>query len=193
MQTKQRIAVAVISALAIFGISARVAPSRAAVSGQEKPAAAKHPEMDRLQALYLGTWDYTETYAKSPVSPQGGTGSGLYTSEVGPGGFSIVNHFRSKSSIADAEGLLVMTWDPKESAYKCYVFGSEFPASIVETGQFEGDLLVYRAEISAEGMKFKLRNVTRVVSPGKIVSEEYIAPEGSPEMLLVTVDATRRK
>jgi hypothetical protein len=62
--------------------------------------------------------------------------------------------------------------------YKSYVFGSEFPSAIVQTGQFEEDALVYRGELTGEGMKFKLRNVTRLVAPSKIVSEEYIAPEG---------------
>jgi hypothetical protein len=38
------------------------------------------PEMERLQRFYLGTWDYTETY------PNGGVNTGVYTSEVGPGG-----------------------------------------------------------------------------------------------------------
>jgi hypothetical protein len=68
--------------------------------------------MDRLQALYLGTWDYRETCAKSPFSPQDGHAKGVYTGELGPGGFSIINRFHSQRPIADAEGPLVMTWDP---------------------------------------------------------------------------------
>ena len=78
-----------------------------------KPTALRHPEMDRLQALYLGTWDYRETYAESPFSPQDGHAKGVHTRELGPGGFLIINRFHSQRPIADAEGLLVMTWDPK--------------------------------------------------------------------------------
>jgi hypothetical protein len=33
------------------------------------------PEMDRLKKLYLGSWDYTETYTKTPFAPQGGSDS----------------------------------------------------------------------------------------------------------------------
>jgi len=38
------------------------------------------PEMDRLKKLYLGSWDYTETYSKTPFYPQGGSDAGGYTS-----------------------------------------------------------------------------------------------------------------
>src|SRR5258708_38504543 len=119
------------------------------------------PEMDRLKKLYLGSWDYTETYSKTPFYPQGGSDAGVYTSEP-------------------------------EKAYKSYVFGNEFPGCIVQTGQFEGDALVFRSDFAAEGVKMKLRNVTRISAVGKIVSEEYIATEGSTEVLMVRVDATRR-
>jgi len=96
------------------------------------------PEMDRLRKLYLGSWDYTETYTKTPFYPQGGSDAGVYTSEPGPGGNSIVNRFHSHGAVGDFEGLLVITWDPKENAYKSYVFGNDFPGCIVQTGQFRG-------------------------------------------------------
>ena len=38
----------------------------------------------------------------------------------------------------------------------------------------------------------QLRNVTRVSAVGKIVSEEYITTEGSPEVLMMRVDAKKR-
>jgi hypothetical protein len=150
------------------------------------------PEMDRLKKLYIGSWDYTETYSKTPFYPQGGTDDGVYTSEPGPGGNSIVNRFHSHGAVGDFEGLMVITWDRKENAYKSYVFGNGFPGCVVQTGQFEGDALVFRSEFTAEGVKIKLRNVTRGSARGKIVSEEYIAREGSPEVLMMRVDATKR-
>jgi hypothetical protein len=150
------------------------------------------PEMDRLKKLYLGSWDYTETYTKTPFSRQGGSDTGVYTSEPGPGGNSIVNRFHSHGAVGDFEGLLVMTWDSKEKAYKSYVFGNGFPGCVVQTGQFEGDALVFRSEFAVEGQKMKLRNVTRVSGVGKIVSEQYIATQESPEVLMMRVDAKQR-
>jgi hypothetical protein len=82
---------------------------------------------------------------------------------------------------------------PKRKSYKAYVFVKDFPCAIVETGQFEGDALVFRTEFSAGGTTLKLRNVTRVVSPGKLVSEEYFATKDAPESLQVTVEAKKKR
>jgi hypothetical protein len=180
------------SALLCFFLLAGTQPAN--VGGRSRQDAEQKPsaEMDRLKKLYLGTWDYTETYEKTPFYPQGGSDTGVYTSELGPGGNSIVNRFHSRGAVGDFEGLLVMTWDPKEKAYKSYVFGDGFPGCVVQTGQFEGDALIFRSEFAAGGVKVKLRNVTSVSAVRKIVSEEYIATEGSPEVLMMRVDAKKR-
>ena len=153
-----------------------------------KPGAA---EMERLK-FYLGEWDYTETYPKSAFAPNGGKNTGVYTSKLGPGRQSLINSFHSQGPVGDFEGLLVMTWDAREKAYKAYVFGNDFPGALVETGQFEGDALVFRSEFPAEGAMIKLRNVTRVTAPGKLESEEYMAMKDAPETLLVHVEAKKR-
>ena len=160
----------------------------AAPAPQAKPGAA---EMARLK-FYLGEWDYTETYPKSAFSPNGGKNTGVYTSKLGPGGNSLINTFHSQGPIGDFEGLLVMTWDAKEKAYKAYVFGNDFPGAVVQTGQFEGDALVFSFEFSAGPATMKLRNVTRVTAPGKLESDEYMATKDAPEKLLVHVEAKRR-
>jgi hypothetical protein len=162
-------------------------PAAAAVPAA-KPGAA---EMERLK-FYLGEWEYTETYPKSAFSPNGGKNTGVYTSKLGPGGNSLINTFHSQGPVGDFEGLLVMTWDAREKAYKGYVFGNDFPGALVETGQFEDDALVYRSEFPAEGTTLKLRNVTRITAPGKIESEEYMAMKDAPEKLLVRVEAKKR-
>jgi hypothetical protein len=177
--------------LCFFALSG-TPPANVGETMQQDAEQKASPEMERLKKLYLGSWDYTETYTKTPFSPQGGSDTGVYTSEPGPGGNSIVNRFHSHGAVGDFEGLLVMTWDSKEKAYKSYVFGNGFPGCVVQTGQFEGDALVFRSEFAVEGQKMKLRNVTRVSGVGKIVSEQYIATQESPEVLMMRVDAKKR-
>jgi hypothetical protein len=159
-----------------------------AVAQAAKPGTA---EMERLE-FYLGEWDYTETYPKSAYYPDGGKNTGVYTSKLGPGGQSLVNSFHSQGPVGDFEGLLVMTWDAREKAYKAYVFGNDFPGALVETGQFEGDALVFSSEFPMEGATLKLRNVTRVTGPGTLVSEEYSAMKDAPEKLFVHVEAKKK-
>ena len=162
-----------------------------AAQEQERPALPL-PEMQRLSKAYVGSWTYTETYPKSAFSPTGGVNTGVYTSELGPGGNSIVNHFRSQGPVGEFEGVMVMTWDPKEKAYKAYVFGDSFPAAVVETGQWENDVLVYRTEFSSGQMKFALRNATKFLDGGKLTSDEFSSVNGAPEALLVHVEAVRK-
>lgn len=162
-----------------------------AAAQEPKPPTLPLPEMQRLTKLYVGAWTYSETYPKSPMSSKEGVNTGVYISELGPGGNSLFNHFVSKGPVGNFEGTLVMTWDPKEEAYKCYVFGDGFPGAIVETGQFEGDALVFRAQLPIEG-NIVLRNVTKFPADGKILSEEYASINGAPEALLIRVDAVRK-
>jgi Protein of unknown function (DUF1579) len=192
MKSVQKIAVTaatLILTMAIYG-DARAARQQKGAEAHA-PAPKSAPEMERLK-FYLGEWDYSETYAKSGAYPDGGKNTGVYTSKLGPGGNSLINSFHSQGPVGNFEGLLVMTWDPRESAYKAYVFGDGFPGAIVETGQFEGDALVLRSELTAGGVTVKLRNVTRAVAPGKLVGEQYFAAKDGPEALFVRVEATKR-
>jgi|SRR5579872_1022860 len=191
MKIRREVAVAVMALTMMIAICAARSARQQSSDERTQSTPKTAPEMDRLK-FYLGEWDYTETYPKSAAYPKGGKNTGVYTSKLGPGGNSLVNGFHSKGPVGDFEGLLVMTWDPKEKAYKSYAFGNGFPGAIVETGQFEADALVFSTEFPAGGATLKLRNVTHVISPGKVVSEQYFASKDAPEVLFVRVEATKR-
>ena len=171
-----------------LGLPVRAArqENKAANAAPNKPGPA--PEMEKLK-FYLGEWDYTEIYGKSPNAPKN---TGVYTSKLGPGGNSLINTFHSQGPVGDFEGLQIFTWDPREKVYKVYVFGNDSPGALVETGAFEGDTLVLHAEVGPPGATMKLRNFTRVTEPGKLVSEQYMLRSTAPETLLVHVEAKKR-
>ena len=167
--------------------------------GEKKPAAEQsssaakpgETEMKRL-GFYVGDWSYTETYPKSAMYAEGAKNTGVYTSKLGPGGNSLLNTFHSRGPAGDFEGILVMTWDPREKNYKSYIFGNSFPGAVIETGAFEGEKLVFRGEFSTKNGTLKLRNATWVEKSGKLISEEYISSNGAPETLLVRVEAPKQ-
>jgi hypothetical protein len=193
MKNMRRVRIATISIVLVLSVPLWVERQEKTAEKPAMATAAKlgAAEMDRLK-FYLGEWDYTETYPKSAFSPNGGKNTGVYTSKLGPGGNSLINTFHSEGPVGDFEGLLVMTWDAREKTCKAYAFGNDFPGALVETGQFEGDALVFRSEFPMEGSTLKLRNVTRLTAPGKIESEEYMAMKDAPESLLVRVEAKKR-
>ena len=180
--------------LVAFGFVGLATQLMQAKSEASRPQQSDTPEMQRLIRLYRGTWEYTETYSKSPAFPNGGENAGIYTSELGPGGMSIVNRFHSKGPVGDFEGLLVMTWDAKEKAYKAYVFGNDFSGALVETGQFEGDTLIFRANVSMGEKSIPIRNETRVDTKGVLTSDSFFgtAAPGAKETPFVRVVAARK-
>jgi hypothetical protein len=182
----------VLVAMVVVVVAARQSSTDKPASASVMQAPQPGPEMVRLQKFYLGTWDYTETYPQSPFAPEGGVNTGVYKSELGPGGFSLINRFHSQGPVGDFEGMLIMTWEPKGKAYKSYIFGNDFPGGIVETANFEGDTLVFRGEMTMGAGKIAMRNSARIGEDGKMESEEFMAAGGAPESLLVRVLATRR-
>lgn len=180
--------------LLAFGFAGLTIQRMQAKSAASRPQPSDAPEMERLIKLYRGTWEYTETYSKSPSFPNGAENTGIYSSELGPGGMSIVNRFHSKGPAGEFEGLLVMTWDAREKAYKAYVFSSDFPGALVETGQFEGDTLIFRANLNMGEKSIPIRNETRVDAKGVLTSDAFFgtpAP-GAKETPFVHVVATRK-
>jgi hypothetical protein len=94
--------------------------------------------------------------------------------------------------MGDFAGLMIVTWDTRENAYKEYIFGNEFPGCLVQTGQFAGDTLVFRGEVSMGATKLATRNTTKLAAPNKIVSAEYEAVNGAPESLVLTVETAKK-
>jgi hypothetical protein len=189
-----KLAIGLFSIAALFLAPLQVVPQEKTA---DKPAAAQParpgaPEMEKLK-FYVGEWDYTETYSKSTLYPNGGKNTGVYTSKLGPGGNSLINTFHSQGPVGDFEGLLILTWDLREKTYKEFVFGDYAPGAFVQNGAFEGDSLIFRSERQMEGRSiFKLRNVTRLVAPGKLESDQYYTINDGPEQLMVHVEATKR-
>jgi hypothetical protein len=167
-------------------------PGRSAAPEEAAAPPLPTPEMQRLSKLYVGSWTYTETYPKSPFAPAGGVNTGIYSSELGPGGNSVINHFHSKGPVGDFEGVLVVTWDAREKAYKAYVFADSIAGAVVETGNWEDDALTLRFDLAIGGAKVSLRNATRFLEGGKLTTDEYSSTNGGPEIQLVHVEATRK-
>jgi hypothetical protein len=97
--------------LAVFALLAFATAAVTLAAWQEKlsersaPAQTAKPGkagMDRLK-FYLGEWNYTENYPKSPSAPSGATNTGIYTGKSGPGGNSLINTFHSQGGRATSK------------------------------------------------------------------------------------------
>lgn len=170
-------------AAAALALALAAPGARAADPGAQAPP----PEMQRLSSRYLGIWKYVERYGNNVEN------TGIYTSALGPGGNSIVNHFHSQGPAGEFEGMIVMTWDPQEKAYKEYVLSDAVPGALVETGRWEGDSLTFRTTLTMGTAKVALRNTTRFPSDSTITGDQYSSAGGAPEALMVHVEARRKR
>ena len=172
--------------LTVIVLAAAVCLSPA--SGQQKPEGLV--QMEKLQLL-VGTWSYTETWEKTPRSPNGSTGPGTYDARLGPGGYSLIIDFTTHASFGDEIGHGILTWDPKEKAYKQYIVGNAFPGAAIFTGNWEGDLLVFQGEFEAGGKKTSLKTTYTEWKPKSITILEYYRVGDAPFQLLQTTKATK--
>jgi len=157
-------------------------------AGQQKPEGLA--EMEKLQLL-VGTWSYTETYEKSAAMPQGGAGTGTYRAQAGPGGYSLILDFTTHLGPIDEIGHGIITWDPKEKAYKEYIVGNGFPGCVVFTGHWEGEILVFLGEFETGGAKMQLKTTYTEWKPKSITILEYYRVGEAPFQLLQTTKATK--
>ena len=166
--------------LAVAAMMATVCLSPAAT--QQKPEGIL--QMEKLNLL-VGSWSYTETYAK------GTGGTGTYTAQPGPGGYSLIIDFTTHMSGHDEIGHAILTWDPKEMAYKEYVAGNGFPGCAIFTGNWEGDTLTFHGEFEASGGKMALKTQYTEWTPKSITIQEYYRVGDAPFQLLQTTKATK--
>ncbi len=172
----------------LAGIAVAAALCLSPAAGQQKPEGLE--QMGKLQLL-VGTWSYTETYEKSAYMPNGGGGTGTYEARLGPGGYSLIIDFTTHAGFGDEIGHAILTWDPKEKAYKQYVAGNSFPGCAIFTGHWEGDLLTFQGEFEAGGVKTLLKTTYTEWKPKSITILEYYGVGDAPLQLLQTTKATK--
>jgi hypothetical protein len=63
---------------------------------------------------------------------------------------------------------------------------------LITTGNFEGDVLVFRGVVETPNAKMEIRDSSTIDEKGMMKSEEFVTMPGKPEALLVRVDAKRK-
>ena len=175
-------------AAGLASAGARQAAEKTAGRARQKPEGLV--QMERLQLL-VGTWSYTETWEKSEYMPNGSSGPGTYEARLGPGGYSLILDFTTHASFGDEIGHAILTWDPKEKAYKEYVVGNAFPGAVIFTGHWEGDVLVFDGEFEGGGKKTTLKSTYAEWTPKAITILESARTGDAPFHLLQTTKATK--
>lgn len=164
-------------------------------SGQmSMPMTKPSPEMQKLSKMVAGTWSAAEKHEPSPWAPKGATGKGTATFKNGPGGLSLVQDYKSSSSMGSFAGHGVMWWDAQAGGFKGIWCDSMTPAGCtVNKGlsKWEGDNLVGSDEMEMMGQKMAAKESWTDITPNAFTFVMDGGPPGGEMKRMMTIKYTR--
>jgi hypothetical protein len=171
----------------------------AATKKDSKPAHEMHemkpsPEIQKLAKAMVGRYTTKETHEAGPFMPTGGTGTGLATFALGPGGYSILETYQSKTGPMGAKfrGHGVIWYDQKAGGYRGVWCDSMSP--VCETGglsKWEGDKLVGTNNTEMMGKKVSYKETMSGFSPEGFKFDMEMSSEGGPMKHAMTIEYAR--
>jgi hypothetical protein len=163
--------------------------------GQMAMSVAKpSPEMEKLSKMVVGTWNTTEKHEPSPWAPKGATGKGTVVFKNGPGGLSLVQDYKSSSSMGSFAGHGVMWWDAKVGGYQGVWCDSMTPAGCqISKGitKWEGNNLVGTDESEMMGQKMAMKESWTDITPDSFTFVMDGGPPGGEMKRMMTIKYTR--
>ena len=147
-------------------------------------------DMERLSFL-LGTWHAADTYEKTAFNTNGGEGSGVYRTLVGPGGFSLLTDYEYEAPHGRSNGHYILAWDLKRQCYVGSMVSSSFPGCLSVAGNWEGTTLVLTGEFEARGKQVAFRQTFTDITPTRMVLRQYNSIDGAPSQLFGTTIFTK--
>src|SRR5208283_2062405 len=148
------------------------------------------PELKKLD-YFMGTWKMDGDMKPSPYGP-GGKFSGTDHNEWMTGGFFLVTHSDSKSSMGEGKGLAVMGYNTDDKVYTYHAFDSMGEA-ISATGAVQGDTWTWHSEDKMGGKVMKGRYTVNVLSPSSYTFKFEMASDTGEWNTIMEGKATKAK
>jgi len=116
-------------------------------------------EIRSLTKALAGTWSTTEKYEPLFLTPDGGTGAGEQVFRAGPGGFTLLENYHTKTTAGELFGFGLLWWDQGKGlqhmwCINVYPTGCEmFPPPPQPGPKWDGKQLVIHIEQEQQGQK----------------------------------------
>jgi hypothetical protein len=158
------------------------------------PSMKPSPEIQKLAKAMVGSYTTKETHEAGPFMPTGGTGTGEAKFALGPGGYSILETYQSKTGPMGAKfrGHGVIWYDQKAGGYRGVWCDSMSPGC--ETGglsKWEGDKLVGTNNTEMMGKKVSYKETMSDFSPNGFKFDMEMSSEGGPMKHAMTIEYQR--
>lgn len=138
-------------------------------------------QMEQLIEAFKGQWVISEELAPDAPSPKKKSGMGDIVWRVGPGGFSLVEEYRSKQGDQEINGLGVFWWDDTAQGYHTIWCDSTNPGGCIDfknAAKWDGPNLVLREDYEANDKKFTFKEVFSDISITHFTQTLYGAEAG---------------
>ena len=147
-----------------------------------------------VQKLMLGTWSIRVQYEPSKELPKGDVGIGEEKWYAGPGGLSLIEEYREKSSQGEYSGLGVAWRDEKTNGYQVLWCATTTASgcSLPGVARWEGDQLALNWEQEIGGKKIKFREVFSEITATSFKQTLSMGESGSELKPFMTIRATRK-
>ncbi len=191
MRTRSIALLAILFVFAATAFAQCGGTSKPAAKPETPPIPKPSAEIQKLARMLNGKWSTAEKFEPSAFTPNGGAGKGVSVFASGPGGFSIVGDYHSRSVLGAFDGHGVTYWDEKEKAYKTFWTDSMSPEGATSTGKWEGNDLVFTACNEYQGQKMASREVYSDIKPDSFSFHIYNSTEGGPMTHVMTIHYKR--
>jgi hypothetical protein len=148
------------------------------------------------QAL-AGRWTTREKYEPTGPTPNGGIGQGDLVWRSGPGGFTLLEEYRSKTPMGELFGFGLMWWDHVRGLQHMWCInvnpgGCEmFPPPPRPGPKWDGKQLVVDTEVEIAGTKYVWHEAITVTSATSFTQTVDIGEAGGRLKRWLTSDATK--
>lgn len=190
-----------ISASVVFAQKKEPASQATSKPGQQSSSSAPmammpqpSSEMQKLISTFTGTWLLSETYEPSEGMPSGGVGQGQQIWRTGPGEFSLIEEYHSKSSRGEISGLSVTWWDEKAQGYRALWCVNTNPGGCIvmaNLAKWEGNQFIVGDQFERNGKKFTFKEVVSDITPSSFTQTLYQGESGGELSRLMTIRAAR--
>jgi hypothetical protein len=154
-------------------------------------------EIQILTKALAGTWNTSEKYERAEPTPNGGMGQGEVEWRPGPGGFTLLEYYHSKTPIGELFGFGLIWWDQTKRLQHMWCInvnptGCEmFPPPPLPGPKWDGKQLVINTEVDLGGKKFAWREVISDITPTSFTQFVDIGESGGELKRWFTTRATK--
>jgi len=168
--------------------------SQAAAVDTPRPAAG----IQSLARALMGRWSTREKYERMFLTPDGGMGNGEQVFRPGPGGFTLLEDYHSKTPAGELVGFGLLWWDQTKGlqhmwCINIYPTGCEmFPPAPQPGPRWDGKRLVIHIDGEEVGnTKVVWEEIFSDITPQSFVQTVDVGEPGGPLKRWLTIHSTK--